>query len=322
MLMLDGQSLAMCLLLGVLLDLALGEVRRWHPLVGFGNLANTVEIRFNTVGASRWTGALGWCVVVLPLMVLAVVLLVLARYCNVWLNLFLHVLLLYFCLGLRSLHEHNIAIANALDAGDLTEARKRTAYIVSRDTDGEDESYLAKASVESVLENGCDAVFATLFWFVLLGGPGAVLYRFANTLDAMWGYRSARFLRFGCVAARMDDVMNWLPARLTALTYAALGQTRLAWRCWQRQAPGWPSPNAGPVMAAGAGALGLALGGAARYDGIAEIRPPLGEGRAAVAADIRRALRLVESGTAFWCGFVFLLVLLLATLLPGGVLHA
>ncbi|MFZ6734439.1 adenosylcobinamide-phosphate synthase CbiB [Undibacterium sp. Ji42W] len=315
--MLDGLVMLLCLLLGILLDLALGEVRKFHPLVGFGNLVNAIERRLNTPKASRWTSALAWCLAVLPLLALSVLAILSAQHVSLWLAAILHMILLYFCLGLRSLHEHNAAIAIALQAGDLREARKRTSYIVSRDTEDADEDYLAKASVESVLENGCDAVFATLFWFILLGGAGAVLYRLVNTLDAMWGYRSTRFLRFGCVAAHVDDVMNWIPARLTACTYATLGKTRLAWQCWQRQAPDWPSPNAGPVMAAGAGALGLALGGAARYDGVVETRPPLGEGDTAKAADILRALRLVETGAALWCG-----IALLAALLLRGVIHA
>ncbi|MBC3908692.1 adenosylcobinamide-phosphate synthase CbiB [Undibacterium umbellatum] len=317
MLIQDAWGIVLCLLLGILLDLALGEVRKFHPLVGFGNLANAIELLLNKPTADRWTGALALCLAVLPLVALSMLALLLAQYFSLWLAAISHFVLLYFCLGLRSLHEHNAAIATALQTGDLAEARKRTSYIVSRDTENADEAYLAKASVESVLENGCDAVFATLFWFILLGGPGAVLYRLVNTLDAMWGYRSTRFLRFGCVAARADDVMNWIPARLTACTYAILGKTRLAWQCWQRQAPGWPSPNAGPVMAAGAGALGLALGGAASYDGVAEVRPPLGEGDTANAADILRALRLVETGAALWCG-----VALLAAIFLSGVIHA
>jgi adenosylcobinamide-phosphate synthase len=153
-----------------------------------------------------------------------------------------------------------------------------------------------------LLENGNDAVFGTLFWFIVAGAPGAVLFRLANTLDAMWGYRTPRFLAFGCVAARIDDVLNWIPARLTALSYALLGNTRLAWRCWRSQAPAWSSPNAGPVMSAGAGALGLALGGAACYDGVVEDRPPLGTGRVATASDIGRAWRLVAGTTALWVG--------------------
>ena len=137
-------------------------------------------------------------------------------------------------------------------------------------------------------------------WFALLGGPGALLFRLANTLDAMWGYRNERYLRFGWAAARIDDVLNFVPARLTALSYALLGHTACALRCWRTQAPTWDSPNAGPVMAAGAGALDLSLGGPAVYHGRLEERPPLGAGAPARAADIDKALALVHNSTWLW----------------------
>ena len=306
MLMLDSQALVCCVLMGLALDMLIGEVRHWHPLVGFGRMASFIEHHLNHPESSRWMGALAWCVTVLPLVFATQALLMLAARVSLWIAPVLHVVLLYFCVGLRSLRDHNLPIQDALEKGDIDTARRLTSYIVSRDTAHADEEYLAKASVESVLENGCDAVFGTLFWFVLLGGAGAVLYRASNTLDAMWGYRNQRFLRFGCVAARVDDVLNWIPARLTAFSYALLGQTRLAFQCWRVQAPVWPSPNAGPVMSAGAGALGLALGGSARYDGKDEMRPPLGLGQPAKAADIQAAWRLVLHVAILWAGIIFL----------------
>jgi adenosylcobinamide-phosphate synthase len=130
------------------------------------------------------------------------------------------------------------------------------------------------------------------------------LFRLANTLDAMWGYKNERFLHFGWAAARLDDALNYLPARLTALTYALFGRTTSALRCWRAQARHWESPNAGPVMAAGAGSLGLELGGAAIYQGRSEDRPRLGEGQPAVAADIGRALALVQRGVILWLGLL------------------
>ena len=304
--MLSGLSLPLLALLtaaGVLLDLLLGEARRWHPLVGFGRYANLVEQKLNRGRVRTLRGALAWMLAVLPFAGLA------------WwacahkdIGPAVHALLLYFCIGLRSLREHNLPIARALEQDDLAQARLLTARIVSRDTQQADASDLAKASAESLLENGNDAVFGTLFWFVVAGGAGALLFRLANTLDAMWGYRSTRFLAFGCVAARIDDVLNWLPARLTAFSYVVLGarmaDKRRAWHCWRTQAPAWSSPNAGPVMSSGAGALGLALGGGATYDGVIEQRPALGEGRAAVAADIVRAWRLVADTAALWVGLL------------------
>ena len=171
---------------------------------------------------------------------------------------------------------------------------------MSRDTAALDETGIARAAVESVLENGNDAICGALFWYALAGPAGAVGYRLANTLDAMWGYRTPRYERFGKVAARIDDVLNVLPARLCAASYALAGDAVTAWRCWRTQARHWDSPNAGPVMAAGAGALGLGLGGAASYGGHAETRPALGAGQAPRAADIGRACTLVRRAGVLW----------------------
>jgi len=300
-------TMALLLVAGLVLDLLLGEARRWHPLVGFGNLAATIERRLNRGSARLLRGSVAWALAVLPPSLLF---LVLADVAGLW----LHAVLLYLCIGLRSLRDHTLPIYEALRAGDLAQARTLTARIVSRDTANAEEADLAKASAESLLENGNDAVFGTLFWFILLGGPGAALFRLANTLDAMWGYRSARFNLFGRCAARVDDVMNYLPARLTALSYVLLagpGRAR-AWQCWRTQAPAWSSPNAGPVMASGAGALGISLGGAAVYDGAVEQRPPLGSGPAAGAGDILRAWQLVWRAACMWAAATCLLAVLLA----------
>jgi adenosylcobinamide-phosphate synthase len=289
----------------VLLDRWQGEPRRWHPLAGFGWLAQRVEAfgygppeLSPNVRRGRGVGAVmlllapftlaAWLLSAIPLLGLAVAL-----------------GLLYLAIGARSLAEHAEAVATALQAGDLPLARERVGRIVSRDTDDLDEEQISRAAVESVLENGCDALFGTLFWFVLAWAPGVVLYRLANTLDAMWGYRTPRYRDFGWAAARLDDVLNWLPARLTALSYVLIGtRPALAWRCWREQAPSWKSPNAGPVMAAGAGALGLALGGQARYHGEWQQRPALGEGLVPRAEDIGRAVALVRRALWLWLSMI------------------
>ena len=282
-------------LAGAGLDRLLGEAKRWHPLVGFGVLANAAESAFNCGAWRRARGLLAWVLVVLPCVALACW----ATPHNV-LGWAIDACLLYLALGGRSLAEHAARVAGDLAAGDLAAARRHVGWMVSRDTRELDESGVAKACVESTLENGNDAVFGALFWFALLGGPGAVLFRLANTLDAMWGYKNERFLHFGWAAARIDDALNYLPARLTAFSYALFGQTRTALSSWRAQAPGWESPNAGPVMAAGAGSLGLALGGSAIYHGQLEERPLLGAGRPARGDDIVRVLQLVRRSLLLW----------------------
>jgi len=309
--------MVLAMLAAVLLDWRLGEPRRCHPLVGFGRLASWLEARLNSASRSRaegmtWLrllGALAVLVLLVPVTALAWWLSTLPVLGPLW-----GVLALYFALGHRSLHDHAQPVAQALDHGDMAAAREAASLLVSRDKDALDP---ASATCESVLENGSDGVFGALFWFIIAGPAGAVLYRLANTLDAMWGYRTERFLHFGWAAARLDDVLGFVPARLTALTYALLGRTRLALGCWRTQAPAWKSPNAGPVMAAGAGALGIRLGGPARYHGVWQARPPLGEGQPAVAQDIWRALALVCRGLLLW-----LLLILLGAALAEGIRHA
>lgn len=278
--------------LAVALDWWLGEPRRRHPLVGFGRLAAWLEGRLYR--PSRRRGLAAWVLAVLPATGLAWALARLP-----WLGPLFSVWALYFALGHRSLHDHLRPVAEALAAGDEAGARAGVARVVSRDPEA---LAIAPAAVESALENGNDGVFGALFWFAVAGAPGAVLYRLANTLDAMWGYRDARYGRFGWAAARLDDLLNYVPARLTALTYALLGRTGAALRCWRRQAPAWDGVNPGTVMAAGAGALGVRLGGPARYRGEWHARPILGAGAAPGAADIRRALRLVSRGVLLWLG--------------------
>ncbi|MFO1423987.1 MAG: adenosylcobinamide-phosphate synthase CbiB [Candidatus Competibacteraceae bacterium] len=297
----------------VLLDWRLGEPRRWHPLAGFGGLARRVEAfgygppEMNAdLRRARGVGAV--IALLIPFAVAAWLLSAIPLLGSV-----VALGLLYLAIGARSLAEHAEAVAAALQAGDLPLARERVGLIVSRDTGDLDEEQISRATVESVLENGCDAIFGALFWFVLAGAAGAVLYRLANTLDAMWGYRTPRYRDFGWAAARLDDVLNWIPARLTALSYMAVGtKPALAWRCWREQAPFWKSPNAGPVMAAGAGALGLALGGPARYHGEWQPRPPLGEGLAPRAEDIGRAVALVRRALWLWLAVIALGGLILA----------
>jgi len=297
------------MILAVLLDLWLGEPRRWHPLVGFGRLAQRIETLLygEQPKQRRLRGGLAVVLAVAPWVALA------------WLpalwpefELLVGVLLLYLAIGGSSLGLHGREVAAALADGDLAQARERVGRIVSRDAEKLDDAGVARAAVESVLENGNDALFGALFWFALFGAPGVVLFRLVNTLDAMWGYRSERYLEFGWTAARLDDLLNWLPARLTALSYALTGDARRAWRCWRTQGGQSDSPNAGVVMASGAGALALQLGGPTFYRGELLEKPLLGDGAAPQDGDIERAIHLVQRSLLLWLGVILFAGVVLA----------
>jgi len=187
-------------------------------------------------------------------------------------------------LGAASLADEGAAMARALDAGDLDGARARLPHLCGRDPVALDLAGVARASVESIAENTSDAVVAPLMWGAVTGMPGLLAYRAINTLDAMVGYRSPRYLRFGWAAARLDDLANLLPSRATAgltMLCAALvgGSARGAWQAWRRDAVAHPSPNAGQVEAAFAGALEVRLGGRTVYPHGIEQRPIMGHAR-------------------------------------------
>lgn len=296
----------MLLLVALLIDRLLGEPRRFHPLVLWGRYVYALEARFNK--RSRGWGLLAWLLAILPVLLLALVLIkALGSLQQPGLIEGFAVLVLYLSVGWQSLREHGLAVAEGLQHS-LAAGRSAIARIVSRDTAAMTETDVAKAAVESVLENGADAIFAPLSWFVLgllLSGAELALlfalsYRMINTLDAMWGYTTPRFLQFGFVSAKADDVANYLPARLTALTYSLLGNPRQALRCWREQASLCASPNGGPVMCAGAGSLSLRLGGPCYYHGQRLEKPVMGCGLAADEQAIRRAVALVDRSVYAW----------------------
>ncbi len=302
--------IAATLAVALALDTLLGEPRRWHPLVGFGRLVAATEQWLrrdnDTPPLQQGAGLLAWLVLVLA--PASALWWLLAGLSVPW-RLAAEILVLYLALGNRSLAEHARAVAAPLAAGDIVQARQAVAMMVSRDCDDLDELGVTRAAAESVLENGSDAVLASLFWFAVAGAPGVVLHRLANTLDACWGYRCHRYRYFGRAAARLDDTLNWLPARLCALSYGLVGNLPGALRCWRLQAHRAASPNAGPVMAAGAGALGIRLGGSAHYGGREEWRPTLGQGRDPEPRDIQRALGLLWRTLALWLALVVVIEL-------------
>ena len=203
-------------------------------------------------------------------------------------------LMIYFCVASKDMLAHARAVLGALEAGDLLLARSRVAAIVGRDTAGLDEAGVLRATVESVAESFCDGVVAPLFFAFLGGAPWALAHKAVSTLDSMVGYKNARYAEFGWASARLDDLMNWIPARLSALVVALC--SRRPWaalRCALRDAPKQPSPNSGWPEAAFAGALGVQLGGASSYQGQVSQKALLGEaGRPLNLAAARESLGL------------------------------
>ena len=203
-------------------------------------------------------------------------------------------------LAQRSLFDHVRAVAQALGADDLAEARRAVGAIVGRDTAALDRNGVARAGIESLAESLCDGVAAPLFWLLLLGLPGIWAYKAINTADSLIGHREERWRAFGWAAARADDLSNLVPARLAAVLLCVAGGG--GWRIMVRDAGRHASPNAGWPEAAMAGALGLRLAGPVAYDGVMHDKPWIGDGRTeATAADIRRALRLyVRASGLLW----------------------
>lgn len=212
----------------------------------------------------------------------------------------------YVAIAGRALGEAALDVGRALDGGDLEEARRLLPALVGRDPAGLDAAGVARAVVESVAENTVDAVVAPALWALALGGAGALGYRAVNTMDAMVGHRSVRHERYGWASARLDDVANWVPARVTAALVAAVrpGSAARVWRAARRDAPAHPSPNSGVAEAAFAAALGLRLGGESRYGDRVELRPTLGDGRPPAPADVPAAVRLSGDVAAALAGLL------------------
>jgi adenosylcobinamide-phosphate synthase len=290
-----GSTRAGTLLLAMALDQALGDPVRCHPVAAFGRAAQAAErIAYRP---SRAAGAL------YALVAVATPTLVAARLQRHLPRPALAVACLAVALGGRSLRRTAVRMADLLDSGDLAAARALAPALVSRRPDELDAADLARAAFESLAENTADAVAGPLLWTALAGAPGAVAYRAANTLDAMVGYRTERYRAFGWAAARLDDALNWPVARLTAAATVAAAplcraDARGALRAWRRDGHRHPSPNAGRVEAAFAGALGVRIGGPTRYGDVVEDRPHLGLGPSPDPSAIRHAARL--SAVAGW----------------------
>ena len=277
---------------GYLADVLFADPRRGHPVAGFGWCATALEKI--TYRDDRGSGVIHTAVLVGSMVGAGVLA---RRRVGGGAEVLLTAAATWVTLGGTTLGRTGAAMADRVAHEDVDGARALLPSLCGRDPAVLDGSGLTRAACESVAENTADATVAPLMWVALAGVPGVLAYRAINTLDAMIGNRSARYLRFGWAAARLDDFVNIIPARITGLLVALCaplvgGSPTGAVRAWSRDADRHPSPNAGVVEAAFAGALGVQLGGPTQYRHELEIRPTLGEGRPPGVEDLRRAVRL------------------------------
>lgn len=277
----------------------LGDPQRFHPVAGFGRLAGALErLAYRD---SRMVGVAHVVVLVGASVALGVLA---EQSCRATIpRIAATAVATYVVLGGRSLAIEATTISRQLTESDLAAARVQVTHLVGRETSEMDAAQITRATIESVAENTADAVVSPLVWGAAAGVPGLLAYRAANTLDAMIGHRSPRYRNFGWAAARLDDVVNFLPARLCVVFIGVCapaigGRASNAVGAARRDGPGHPSPNAGPVEAAFAGALGRTLGGVNIYGGRTEDRGTLGSGPLPELADIARVVRLSEWVTA------------------------
>ncbi|GAB3002243.1 cobalamin biosynthesis protein [Mycobacterium bourgelatii] len=303
--MLASQARFVGVLAGYLADLALGDPKRGHPVALFGQAA----ARFEQISYrdSRVAGAL-----YVGLLVGAVTGLGAAAQLGAGSRWSVPVTgaATWVCLGGTTLARTGLQMSDLLERGDLEAARRLLPSLCGRNPETLDAAGLTRAALESIAENTSDAQVAPLLWAAVGGVPTVLGYRAVNTLDAMIGHRSPRYLRFGWAAARLDDLANYVGARATAALVVLCapvvgGSPSGAVRAWARDASRHPSPNAGVVEAAFAGALGVRLGGPTQYRHELQIRPTLGDGRPPAVADLRRAVRLsrvVQAAAALLVG--------------------
>lgn len=276
----------------IIVDLAIGDPHGWPHIARWAGALSTVYERWLTPHCPRsiLAGVLFWFMVVGTILTGYVCVRFICSLINPAASYVFDVFVMYQAIAAKDLQKHAKTILQSLVCSDLEAARRRLSYIVGRDTQNLDESEISRATIESVAESLVDGIVAPLFWAVIGGAPGALIYRTANTLDSMVGHRTPAYERFGKPSARIDDLLNWLPARLCALMIC-LFRVPGSWLKVRREAAAHASPNAGWPEAAMAYALGVRLGGTNYYDG-EPVQGPIfnGSGRAAGVDDIRRSL--------------------------------
>lgn len=262
-------------ILAFILDMILGDPRsNLHPVVLIGRVISFFEAVFykytDNDTKKLWYGGITVGFILLTIYIITSLILWLAGLINEWVYYLVEVVLVYVTISPRSLGGAGFEITRLLKQGFIDDARKRVSWIVGRDTEHLDESEITRATVETIAENTVDGIVAPLFFFLIAGPIGSILYRTANTMDSMMGYKNDKYMYFGRVAARLDDILNWIPARITFLLFVVTAfimrfDALEALRIGLRDAWKHPSPNGGYAEAPVAGALHIRLGGFNQY---------------------------------------------------------
>lgn len=298
--------------LAVLLDLFIGDPKtKLHPVVLMGTLIGLLEKKLlnenDTPAQKKKKGMVLVCAVLMIIYSLAVMLAIFLLALGPWWFFGGSIVLLVFTIAPRSLAEAGIEIRECLTAGNIEKARERVAWVVGRDTDKMDEGEVTRATVETIAENIVDGVISPLFYFFLGGFPLAMMYRAVNTMDAMIAYKNEKYIDFGYAAAKLDDVFNYIPARITAfLLFVSAMLLRYDWKkaieMVRRDADKHPSPNGGYPESAVAGALHIRLGGMNYYGGKEQFRAYMGDAAEPLGAShIDRTIRLMYVATILFC---------------------
>ena len=306
--------------IAVFFDRLLGKPTLYNPLRGFVKIATFIQQSWHGQEESiakkgsqpnqimslivKIKGLLAVLFLVLPFIVLTLFLDSISPF-----NFIGDVLVVYLTIGANSLKQQALDVQNSLAENNMAQAQKRLEPLVSQDTASMGAQSILVACVEAVLKNGNDAILAPIFWFLLLGAPGAVLYKLINTLAMLWNYQNDRYRNFGLAANRFNEVLSFFPACLTALSYLLLGDMKSGWQCLLKQGRAWPSANSGPVIAAGAGALHITISGDIYYAGQTKKRLILGIGQQPQLSDIARTCSLIERSMILWLAMFFILSL-------------
>ncbi len=283
-------SRLLMLWIGWLLDRLFGDPPRLpHLIVGFGKLIAMSEKKWNQGNRKRLKGGI---VAVLLILLVAILSYLLIHYLPTWLSVIIGGVLVYYCLAGTTLIEEVKAVFSELEES-LDRGRVQLARIVGRDTQSLDDEECKQAALETLSENLSDGVIAPLFWFALLGVPGMVAYKMINTLDSMIGYKNERYMDFGFVAAKIDDVANYIPSRLTALLMLLVNKQGSLWRKVKQEGKKHTSPNSGYPEAALALMLGCQFGGPHYYGGVLMPKPYIGnKDRELTSKDLQFAVQI------------------------------